>query len=97
MISKKNFLRLADAFLVALLITLVAKVGWLDEIDLRICDKFFQEEGARNADIIVLGIDKATLNRLGPNSSIRRRDMAQAIYYLNNHDPDARPDRKSVV
>ncbi|MBR6887968.1 MAG: adenylate/guanylate cyclase domain-containing protein [Selenomonadaceae bacterium] len=91
MISKKNFLRLADALLVALLITLVAKVGWLDEIDLRLCDKFFQEEGARNADIIVLGIDKATLNKLGPNSSIRRRDMAQAISYLNNHDPDARP------
>ena len=91
MTERKFFLRLVDALLVGLLITLVVGTGWLDEIDLRISDKFFQKESERNPDIIVIGIDKSTLNKLGPNDSIRRRDMAKAITYLNNHVPNERP------
>ena len=91
MIARKFFLRFADALLVALLITMIAKAGWLDEIDLRICDKFYQEAGEKNSDIVVIGIDKVTLSKLGPNSSISRRDMARAISYLNNNVPNERP------
>lgn len=91
MTERKFFLRFVDAFLVGLLITLTAWAGWLNEMDLRISDKFFQKESERNPDIIVIGIDKVTLNKLGPNSSIRRRDMAKAITYLNNHEPNVRP------
>ena len=91
MSGRKNFLRLADAFLAGLLVTLIAWAGWLDELDLRACDKFYQKEGTRSPDIIVIGIDKITLNNLGPQVSLRRRDMAHAIDYLNNNAPDARP------
>ena len=87
---RKMFLRFVDAFLAALLVTVIAKAGWLDEIDSRFCDKFFQRESEKNPDIVVIGIDKVTLNKLGPNSSIRRRDMAKAISYLNSR-PDERP------
>ena len=90
MINRKFFLRLADALLAGLLVTLIAQAGLLDEIDFRACDKFFQKAGERNPDIIVIGIDNVTLSKLGPNSSIRRRDMAQIISYLNR-EPDARP------
>ena len=91
MTERKFFLRFADALLVGLLITLIAGAGWLDEIDLRVSDKFFQKESEKNPDIIVIGIDKVTLNELGPNSSIRRSDMAKAITYLNNNAPNERP------
>lgn len=91
MTARKFLLRFADAFLVALLITIIAKAGLLDEIDLRACDKFYQEAGEKNPDIVVIGIDKATLSKLGPNSSIRRRDIAQAIRYLNNNAPGECP------
>ena len=67
MIERKFFLRLVDALLVGFLITLVAGTGWLDESDWRIGDKFFQKESERNPDIIVIGIDKVTLNNLGPS------------------------------
>lgn len=91
MIERKFFLRIVDALLVGLLITLIAWAGWLDELDLRVSDKFFQKESEKNPDIVVIGIDKVTLNTLGPNSSIRRSDMAKAISYLNNHELNARP------
>ena len=91
MIDRKFFLRLVDALLAALLFTLITAAGWLDEPDLRVSDKFFQKESERNPDIIVIGIDKTTLNNLGPNDSIRRTDIAKAITYLNNHEPNQRP------
>ena len=63
MINRRQIFRLADAFLVALLISGLEASGLLDYLDYnRLSDKFYQ-----------------------------RRDVAKAISYLNNHDPNARP------
>lgn len=88
--NRKLLLRLTDAFLVSLLMILIAAQGWLDDFDYRIADKFYQQLAEKSPDIVVIGIDKITLNNLGPKSSIRRTDMARAIEQLNIN-PDARP------
>ena len=91
MIKRKLLTRLADAFLLASLITLIVATGLIDELDYRISDKFYQQPGQKTPDIVVIGIDKITLNNLGSKDSIRRSDMAKAIEQLNNNFPDARP------
>ena len=90
MTNQRRFLRLADAFLAALLFTIIAATGKLDYLDNRLSDRFYQAQGAKSPDIIVIGIDKLTLNNFGPKTSIRRRDMARAIRYLNDN-PNGRP------
>ena len=90
MINRKRILRVADAFLAAVLITIIAAAGVLDYLDNRFSDKFYQAEGVKSPDIVVIGIDKVTLSNLGPKSSIRRRDMARAIKNLNEN-PNGRP------
>ena len=86
----KKFLRLADALLIALVITALAATDWADEFDNIFSDKFYQHAGEKNPDIIVVGIDLRTLNTLGTLESIKRRDIAQVIDFLNR-DPNARP------
>ena len=90
MTNQRRLLRLADAFLAAVLFTIIAATGKLDYLDNRLSDRFYQAEGVKSSDIIVIGIDNLTLNNLGPNSSIRRRDMARAIKNLNEN-PNGRP------
>ena len=75
----------------ALLLTVIAASSWLDDFEYRISDRFYQEVGEKNPDIVVIGIDKVTLSKLGPASSLTRAHFAQAVEYLNNHDPKARP------
>ena len=91
MINRKRIIRLADAFLAATLVTIIATSGWLDDLDNRFSDKFYQDKVEKSRDVIVIGIDKITLSKIGPKASIGRRDMARAIDYLNNNNPDARP------
>lgn len=88
---RKKFLHLADAFFAALIFSVIAYFGWFDEIDGRISDKIYQRQSEKNPDIIVIGIDQLTLNKLGSRGSIPRRDFAKIIRYLNNHDSSARP------
>ena len=75
----------------ALLLTAIVASSWLDDLDYRISDRFYQTGGEKSPDIVVLGIDKITLSKLGPTSSLTRAHFAQAVEYLNNHDPNARP------
>ena len=79
-----------DSFLVALLMVLIASSDWLNDLDYKISDKFYQHTGEKSPDIVVIGIDQNTLNHLGPKSSIRRRDIAKVIEQLNS-DPATRP------
>lgn len=85
-----RFLKLIDALLAALLLTAIAASGWLDDLDGRISDRFYQNAVEKNPDIIVIGIDKLTLSKLGPTSSLTRGHFARAIEFLN-HDPESRP------
>ena len=80
---------LIDAFFIAMLLTLLA-VSCRDNTDGRFSDRFYQHVGKKNPDIVVIGIDNRTISKMGPRSSIRRRDIAQAINFLN-HDPNSRP------
>ena len=85
------FLKPIEALLAAALLTAIAWTGWLDDLDYRISDRLYQTGGEKNPDIVVIGIDKVTLSKLGPASSLTRAHFAQAVEYLNNHDPNARP------
>ena len=89
MTDRKNFWHLIEAFAVALFLTILA-AGCVHDIDNRFSDKFYQSAGKKSSDIVVIGIDNVTLSKLGSHSSLKRRDIAQAINYLNR-DPLSRP------
>ncbi|MBO5543858.1 MAG: SpoIIE family protein phosphatase [Oscillospiraceae bacterium] len=84
------WLRLSAALLAALLLTAMIGFGALDSLDQPLSDRFYQKAGASGRDILVIGIDQVSLDRLGP-LPWPRSYMAEAIRYLNNADPDARP------
>lgn len=76
---------------IAFIVSLIAATNLFDEVDYRVSDGIYQNHGEVNSDIIVIGIDSETLNKLGPPLSWLRRDMPKVITYLNEHDPQARP------
>lgn len=80
-----------ETLLIAALITAFAATGKLDDLDCRVSDWLYQRQGEISPDIVVVGIDSATLNKLGAISSWIRRDVAKVITYLNENDPKARP------
>ncbi|MBR4903969.1 MAG: adenylate/guanylate cyclase domain-containing protein [Selenomonadaceae bacterium] len=80
-----------EALLIAALITAIAATETLDDLDYRISDWLYQKTSEANSDIVVVGIDSITLNKLGVLSSWIRRDIAKVITYLNENDPTARP------
>ena len=84
------WLRLSVVFLSAALITAVVGFGILDPFDQPLSDRFYQKSGAAGRDIVVIGIDQASLDVLGP-MPWPRNYMAEAINCLNNTDPDAKP------
>lgn len=88
---RKIFLRFLDAFFAAAIVTMIAAAGVLDDWDARASDKLYQGISTKSPDVIVIGLDKMTLAELGPSPTRRRAAVAQAINYLNNHDPNARP------
>ena len=84
------WVRLLSAFLSSVIITSCIAAGWLDSIDQPACDRFYQKPGAGSSDIIVIGMDQATLQVLGP-MPWPRSYMAEVISYLNNAAPGVRP------
>ena len=88
---KKLGLRLLDSLLAAAIVTAIAIMGWLDNLDNITSDWLYQESVESSSDIVIIGIDSATIDKLGKFSSWDRREIAKAINYLNNNDPNARP------
>ena len=82
--------RLLSAFLISILIFLLIAFGTLDSLDQAFSDRFYQHAGAGSRDILVIGMDQASLDTLGP-MPWPRNYMAEAVTFLNNADPDARP------
>ena len=78
------------ALLAAVLLTAVAASGLLNRADQAVSDSIYQKAGSASNNIIVIGIDQASLDALGP-LPWPRSYMAEAIRYLNNSDPDCRP------
>ena len=86
----KKFIRSIDALLAGILIVVITKAGYLDYPDYRISDWLYQNVGERSSDIVVIGIDSATLSKFGPLPTWIRRDIATVIDYMNK-EPDSRP------
>ena len=82
--------RVVVALIISAIITGICAVGWLDAPDQSLSDSFYQNTGMASENILVVGLDDAALEELGP-MPWPRSYMADAIDYLNNADPDARP------
>ena len=74
----------------AAVLTAVIASGLLDHPDQYISDKIYQKAGSAADNIVVIGLDEASLDALGP-LPWPRSYMAEAISYLNNADPECRP------
>lgn len=75
---------------IAFIITAIVSPGGLDDLDYKVSDWLYQKPEKVSSDIVVVGIDSKTINKLGPLSSWIRRDMSKAINYLNA-DSEMRP------
>ncbi len=82
--------RLLHAVLAAVVITALMAFGWLDTADSMLSDALYQRAGAGSADIVIVGIDQAALDVLGPMPWSRKL-MAEAVTFLNHALPEGRP------
>ena len=78
------------AILLAALLTAVIASGVLYHADQSVSDRIYQKTGSTSSNIVVIGLDEASIDALGP-LPWPRSYMAEAISYLNNADPDSRP------
>ena len=69
---------------------LIAAGGVLDRVDLWAQDSWFQSDKALDGEIIVIGIDDASLDELGPYNTWDRTYMAAALEKLAE-DPEMKP------
>lgn len=86
----KQFLRSAAAsLLVALLLTAIAGLGFLSSPDGAVSDALYHHGAATDGEIVVIGMDQASLDALGP-MPWPRSYMADVVGFLNA-DPDTAP------
>ena len=86
----KRFLRSAAAsLLVAVLMTAVAGLGFLSGTDGAVSDALYHQSAATDGEIVVIGMDQASLDALGP-MPWPRSYMADVVGLLNA-DPDTAP------
>lgn len=78
------------ALAAALVITAIIAAGALGRVDRWAQDHLFQQPGAASSDIVLIGIDEASLQELGPYGSWGRDVMASALEALAA-DPDRLP------
>lgn len=87
---RKN-LRMALAALgLALVMTLAAAAGLLDQADWTVSDILYQVPEGFEGDIVLVGIDQRAIEDIGPYDQWGRDIVAQAIEYLNQSE-DCRP------
>ena len=79
----------------ALLVTLIIASGALHRVDKWAQDWLFQRPGAPSGDIVVIGIDEAAFDALGPYQTWDRSVMAAAPEALAA-DPDSLPAAVAV-
>ena len=87
--SKKLLSSMAASFLVALLLTATAGLGLLSNLDGAVSDALYHSPVATDGEIVVIGMDQASLDVLGP-MPWPRSYMADVIGLLNA-DPDTAP------
>ncbi|MBQ4227555.1 MAG: SpoIIE family protein phosphatase [Clostridia bacterium] len=88
--NSKPIIHLLRAFVAALLMTLMVFSGALKRVDKWAQDGLFQREKVTNTDIVIIGIDDATLETLGPYPTNYRDFVAFALEELAA-DPSKKP------
>ena len=74
----------------ALLVTLAIAAGPLRRLDRWVQDRIFQQPGVSSGDIVIIGIDDAALDALGPYNTWDRNIIASVLEKLAE-DPEKRP------
>ena len=87
----KPWLRTINVIIATVVIVAAITADWVEELDARVADELYQKSVEADSNILVIGIDSSTLNKLGPSSAWVRKETAKVIQYLNNNDPNARP------
>ncbi len=87
---KKTYQKALIILAIALVYTLTAYLGLYNRIDKWIQDSVFQQPQAVSGDVIVIGIDDDSLERLGAYNNWDRNNMANALKALAS-DPENMP------
>ena len=82
--------RLLLSLTAAGLLTLLAGLGALRDLDWALSDALYQSPEGFDGDIVLVGIDQRAIEELGPYSQWGREVMAQAVEYLNESE-ECRP------
>ncbi len=85
----KKWTRVIVSLVAAVIITGVSALGLLDNAERAACDAFYQKTGMPSEDIIVVGMDQASVDELGP-MPWPRSYMAEVIDILCA-DPETAP------
>ena len=87
---RKRNIRIPVSLGMALAVCLLCVSGLFYTTDNRVSDALYQHQRSSSGEIVVIGIDSKTLNRLGNPMQWSRGDMARVIHHLNS-DPENRP------
>ena len=89
--KNKTLNQILISLLASLAVTLlIAAAGVLDRLDLWVQDAWFQQPKALDGEIIVIGIDEASLEQIGPYNTWDISVMASALEVLAS-DPANKP------
>ena len=78
--------------LVSAFLTLLAKWGILNTVDMSLSDKLYQQPVAVDGNIVIIKIDEKALDRFGSYQDWNRQKVAEAIKRLNQSE-----DKKPAV
>ena len=87
---RKRNIRIPVSFGMALAVCLLCVSGLFYTADNRVSDALYQQQRSSSGEIVVIGIDSKTLNRMGNPMQWSRGEMARVIRHLNS-DPENRP------
>lgn len=89
---RKQVRLIACFVLISAFLTLPAKWGILDNADLSLSDRLYQQPVAVDGNIVIISIDEKALERYGTYQEWNREKVAEAIKILNQSE-----DRKPAV
>ena len=88
--SRANIRKYLYPLAAALLVTVLIGLGPFGRVDKWVQDYFFQKKTVPSGDIVIIGIDEAALDMLGPYNTWDRTVVAAALERLAE-DPDQKP------
>ena len=88
--SRANIRKYLYPLAAALLVTVLIGLGPFGRVDKWVQDYFFQKKTVPSRDIVIIGIDEAALDMLGPYNTWDRTVVAAALERLAE-DPDQKP------